>query len=284
MIIHLLITNGDKKSTNNKEKGKSIMQMKTLFSFCLLILVTMGNFSFAENSKSIKHQDDKFYKQHPILMCKPEIGVDFGFTKTRFVADGSVEKLLNRRQAPVNAFVGFNLTEKVGLEIGYTETMSKHKDITLVTGDYAPGAIDIPGGEYQTYDTSVSYKRLYLGVKYLTPIKGSWSFYGSAGMAMARDYVSWENVEDSSGIMPRNIKNSRTYSITLRKNIPFVKLGLYYEINNHLSLRCLTAWFKSSEMTRFIPSREDNGFAIGIPTTIKNKNQMNYFIGLVYKL
>lgn len=225
-----------------------------------------------------------FYQDHPLLCAKPEIGVDFGFTRTQF--KDPADKMFNRNQFPINFFFGFNITERFGIEVGYGETRRKHKQVTLSPNEFAPGADPVLNNHLQIYDTSLSISQPYIGLKYKYPISDKLNFFSSLGVTAMKINASWENIEEPGAIPPipaPAVKARRSHSIETRKNIPFCKVGLYYTINNSFSLRFITTWSKTSTLESYVPSQL-TGFVNGIPMSIKLKNSVQYSLGIVYTI
>jgi len=159
-------------SKNKSNKKSSIKQLSILSA---VALCASSNFSIAESDAnkceaSCKCSNAAFYADHALLRLQPEIGIDYGFARTKF-KQGEGDKMLNRTVAPINVFFGLDFTEHFGVELGYGETRRKNKAVTLRPGEFSPGGDNIyPPNEYQTYDTSFSISQPYISLKYMHPV------------------------------------------------------------------------------------------------------------------
>jgi hypothetical protein len=264
-------------------KFKKIIFLMGLFICCANHKLAMAN-SRSSNESSNNDCCCRCCQEHPFLQAKPEIGIDIGFTNLQFYQNQG-DKLLNRKQLPISAFFGFNITENAGIEIGYGEARRRHKTVTLEGGEYAPGAIPINRGQFQVYDTSISTSLPYVSFKYKYPIiKDRLNLFAAVGVTMFKLHASWENIEDSRGPLGTIDRSSRTYDYTIRKNLPLVRIGSYYELNKSFSLRFIATWTQVSKIEECIGIRENGWLTNGIPITLKNKNNVTYSLGIVYKI
>ncbi len=240
--------------------------------------------AFSGQAIAKKHTEcnaEHFYKDHTLLRAQPEFGVDLGFTRTQF-KHGQGDKMLNRNQMPINVFFGLNFTEHFGFEVGYGETRRKHKTVTLVPGEIAPGADEVGINEYQIYDTSLSISQPYISLKYKHPIGEKVQLFGAVGITAMKINASWENIADQTGAPPQEpvFVTFRSKTINLRKTIPLVKVGLYCPLVNSFSLRLVATWLKTSNFQTYIPASGPGAF--NNPMNINMKNSIQYSLGIVY--
>lgn len=268
-------------------KFKSTKELNTSNLYLFLVVAALGTNSIVHAAEEVTRED--FYRTHALLRLKPEVGVDFGFTKTEFSKDNG-DKMFSRRQIPMSIFMGVNFTDNLGMEVGYSGTKKKEREVRLDAGEFAPGGDAVTTlipGQYHLYNTSTSIDQPYVAMKWQHRLYNESSFYFAAGFAYTTMHLSWENIYDSSvaagagGPPAADVKARRSQAIAISKLIPIIKAGVYVPITNAFSLRFIATWSQTNKLQRCIDKvNAMNGNAM----LLKRKNNIQYSIGLVYTI
>lgn len=249
--------------------------IKNLFK--LLVLLNLPTLAIAEV--------DPFYLKHPFLCLSPQFGFDVGATNIQFAQDQG-HQMFGKQQFPITGYFNVSFNDKFGIEIGYTMPKRKNNSLSLNGGALIPGQnlTTLAAGESQKYNTFIELRQPYIGLKYDFHFNNHKPYlFGVIGVTSMKVRAQWEQTDGSHNFDPTRSPIETRRIFDFRKNIPFIKLGVYIPLtwwNEHLSMRLAATWFKTSILKNSIPGYN----ATDDIATIKAKNTLHYSIGIAYSI
>lgn len=259
------------------------MKIKIIMSIIILTSLHCNSILASSEQESSSTTVDPFYLKHPFLCLSPQFGFDVGFTNIAFTQDQG-HQMFAKQQFPITGYFNVSFNDKFGIEIGYTMPKRKRNDVMINGGDLIPGQsiATVPAGQFEKYNAFVELRQPYIGLKYDFHFNNRKPYlFWVIGVTSMKVRAQWEKI-DGSLFDPEITPITTKRIFDFRKNIPFIKLGVYIPLtwwNEHLSIRLATTWFKTSLLQNSIMGYGPDDIA-----TIKAKNTLHYSIGVAYSI
>jgi hypothetical protein len=217
-------------------------------------------------------------EKHQLLCLSPQFGFDVSSSSIQFKPETG-KQVFSKQKFPVTAYVNISFNDMVGMEIGATIPRKRRSDTSVLNGEIIPGGIQGTNADKRYYSIIEVSEQPYIGLKFDFNFNNSKPYLFSViGISSMKVSGEWGEISDNVN----NILTTRRV-FSVRKNIPFIKLGAYIPLPwQHFYVRIAATWFKTSRLTD-----SAIGYAIRDPNpTIvpKSKNTINYSLGIAYAI
>lgn len=203
----------------------------------------------------------------------PYVGIDGGWRQMEF-AKYFGGKQLHKSYSQGNIFVGTKFNSCFGIELGYTRSQKRNKNVTALAGDNYLGSELLDPGESNATDSQSSIRGFNINLMGFYPVWKDLELIGSVGASRDKLKAKFQpyNVDGTALTPTQQADAYRSFSKS--KTVLLVRAGAEYQLMKHLGVRLLIGWENTSKFKTMTPEQANKA------SRASAKNSMNYSLGL----
>lgn len=207
----------------------------------------------------------------------PYVGIDFAFTNQNYQT-GFGKKVFIRYAKEYSGFIGMNITQLLGIELGYVDQTSQIRKPELVAGDSYPGGPVLSTGQFAYLQTSELITSPYIGlsIQKIANVQGlgTTKFQFILAAAAERFKGGEGTLRDQTGAYAIAQYNASYRGFSKTQFVPMLKLAMTVMATDNIGVRVAGTYRGSSRMT--IVSEQSSA------VQVKMRDTLCFGIGVIY--